>query len=81
MSNSLIWWFALKNSLQTLRHDQSNKTFHPIEILLSPLLAASLMESIGSAEGVWPLWTIGSSSIVTRFTWLSHCSGEEVEVH
>lgn len=40
-----------ENLVQASQHDQPNKTFHPIEILLSPLLAASLMESIGSSEG------------------------------
>ena len=40
-------------SLRTSQHDQSNKTFHPNEIVLSPLLAASLMESTGSSVGGW----------------------------
>lgn len=46
----LIWWFAFKDLLQTSQHDQSNKTFHPVEILLSLLLAASLMESTETPE-------------------------------
>lgn len=71
-----------ENPVQISRHDRSNKTFHPIEILLSPLLAASLMESTGSSgEAYGPVRTIGGLSIVTRFTWLSHCSGGEVGVH
>lgn len=47
----LIWWFAFKDLLQTSQHDQSNKTFHPVEILLSLLLAASLMESTENQAG------------------------------
>lgn len=46
----LIWWFAFKDLVQTSQHDQSNKTFHPVEILLSLLLAASLMESTETPE-------------------------------
>lgn len=74
-------WFAFKDLLQTSRHDQSNKTFHPVELLLSPLLAASLMESLENhkgGRGVCTMCRIGGSGIVTRFTQLSHCSGEEV---